>query len=755
MRWWPYLLIATLACRNRTEDLEPPQIEDPHPTEVFRPTRVPELDAPLRVRYHKIRSLVDDAARIEMRQGGLVIDMGTPDQHKHLPPWQQGEIGVIKRDGANAVVEIHGEVTYKVDVRDLPIESILVRAKSTKGRQPLKLFLDGTQAGERTLTPSWKAHRFRLDRALSPGFHRVKLELTGGRSHRMWLDWVYLRDGARTTPKTPSLNKVALRDHGTPTRALIGDPPRTYSLWTEIPPAGSLIFDFAGDQHAQFRVSVVADHGGRTLVFEKEAGPKYQEAIVDLSKWAGELVRLELVTEGKGIASWADPWIARPGRPPQRQIVDAERPRGLIMLVIDTARQDVFRVFHPESRVETPSFDALAQESVAFENAYTTAPWTKPSVATILTGFYPSTHGAQSEIAKLSPKLTLLSELLKQQGFTTAMFSANGYVSDYFGFAQGWDEYLNFPRQHQRTQAKDVFARALAWLKELPSNRPFFLYVQTIDPHVPYQTPSRYLSKYLTEPYQGPLGPVVSGTEVNEFNEGRLTMSETDRIFVRAMYDAEVSYHDTYMGRFIRDLRALDLLDNVILVVTNDHGEELFDHGKLDHGHSLYDELIRSPLLIRHPASFPAGRFEPPVSTIDIAPTVLELLGIQPPPNYQGRSLLAALQGAAPPAPSYAIAEHDDTLRSIRLGPYKLILSSEGDTELYDLRRDRGEQHNLARFRPVALRACETHLFEGLRIPRALERPNGMAASIQFRAGTAKPDRALLEHLRALGYFNN
>ncbi len=755
-RWLaPLALVVWGACDDPVDELDPPELEGAQSTQVFRPESPPPDDAPLRIRHHKIRSLVDDAARIEVRQYGLVIDMGTPDQHKFLPPWQGGAIGEVKRDGARAIAEVDAEVAYKIDVRDHPVGHVLVRAKAAKGRQTLLLYLDGKYVGARTLTSKWETERFTLDDELRPGFHDVRLALRGGSRHRMWLDWVYFRADDEKAPWEPQLDKVAVRRHGTPERALVGDPPRTYSLWTEVPEDGSLIFDYASDGETTFRISVNADRAKEVRVFEESGKPTYTQAKVDLKKWAGELVRLEFVTRGKGTASWGDPWIARPGRPPRARDVTAPPPRGVIVLVIDTIRQDAFPTFRPDSRVQMPAYDALAKESLVFENAYTTAPWTKPSVASILTGLYPSSHGAQSEEAKLTSKLTLLSEVLKASGFKTGLFSANGYVSDYFGFTQGWDDYVNFPRNKERTQADNVYARALEWVKSVPAGQRFFLYVQTVDPHVPYQTPGRHLSKYLKERYDGYLGSAVTGEELADYNEGKTKMSSADRSYLAAMYDAELSYHDEYMGKFVEDLRHFDLLDDTLLVVTNDHGEEIFDHGKLDHGQSLYDELIRAPMLIRHPQLVGVGRHAPPVSNVDLAPTIYDAMDVRPPADLQGRSLLPAAQGGVAPSPAFAVSERQDLQRSIRFGPYKLIVSSEGDTELYDLRKDRGERRNLARYRPVALRACETHLFEALRVPRALERPNGMAAVVRYEAEEAKIDRDLMEHLQALGYFND
>lgn len=749
-------LLALVACDDAIDELDPPDVEGAEGTVAFRPSGAPPEDAPIRVRNHKVRSLVDDAARVELRQRGLVIDLGTPDQHKFMPPWQRGTTGAVEVFEGRPALEVDGELILKFDVREKGVARLVVRARSIVGRQTLLVYVDGKHESTRRLGQTFKEHDISLDDALRPGFHEVRLALRGGRKHRMWLDYVYVPSGKKSGE--PPLSKVAVRKHGVARESLIGDPPRTYSLWTEVPENGKFIFDYASDGSTSFEVAAIIDRVGRRKLFESSGAPRFRESTVDLSKWAGELIRLELVTRGTGTASWGDPWIAKPGRPPTPPPPAKKRPRGVIVYVIDTMRQDAFKLFNPKSRVRTPAYDKLAEESVVFDNAYTTAPWTKPSVATILSGLYPSSHGAQTEEAKISSKLLLLSEILQARGFKTGLYSANGYVSDYFGFTQGWDDYVNFPRLKERTQADNVLPRAFEWLKGVPEEQPFFLYLQTIDPHVPYQTPGRHLSLYLRSGYKGALGKTgdaVTGYHLEDFNEGKLELTADDRRYLVRSYYAEITYHDEYFGKFIDELKHADLLDDVLLVVTNDHGEELFDHDKLDHGQSLYDELIRSPMLMRYPALLEPRRYKAPVSIVDIAPTVLDALGIPPPAHMQGRSLLHAARGGRPVAPAYAVAERQDGSRAIRFGPYKLILTAENDTELYDLRKDRGETKNLARYRPVALRACETHLFEALAIPRALDRPNGMNAVVRHEVERAKLDKDFLEHLQALGYFND
>ena len=151
-----------------------------------------------------------------------------------------------------------------------------------------------------------------------------------------------------------------------------------------------------------------------------------------------------------------------------------------------------------------------------------------------------------------------------------------------------------------------MFSDALAWL-DRHQDRPFFLYLQTIDPHVTYSPPLEHLRPYHPEPYDGPLGPSLDGFEQAAISQGKKPASAADVRWMRALYDGEISYHDEQLGRFLEALSATELLDQTLFIVTNDHGEEIADHGRHGHGHTLYQELIRSPLTIRYPPVFAPG----------------------------------------------------------------------------------------------------------------------------------------------------
>jgi arylsulfatase A-like enzyme len=160
----------------------------------------------------------------------------------------------------------------------------------------------------------------------------------------------------------------------------------------------------------------------------------------------------------------------------------------VVVLVVDTLRADKLRPFNPATRVKTPSVDRFASEGVVFELAQSPENWTKPAVASILTGLHPQTHQQKTGDAALPGSAVLLSEHLKDNGFATGSFIANGYVSDRFGFDQGWDDYSNYIREGGSTEAKDVFDAAGNWIEAHQEQR-FFAYIQTIDPHVPYDPP--------------------------------------------------------------------------------------------------------------------------------------------------------------------------------------------------------------------------------------------------------------------------
>jgi arylsulfatase A-like enzyme len=375
-------------------------------------------------------------------------------------------------------------------------------------------------------------------------------------------------------------------------------------------------------------------------------------------------------------------------------------------------------------------------------------------VASVLTGLHPTSHGAKESESRLSDDALLLSEHLSANGFATGSFIANGYVSDRFGFDQGWDHYTNFIRENENTDASNVFQEAGDWI-EANKDRRFFAYVQTIDPHVPYDPPSEYRRMYdSNEGYAGQVTPRGTPELLEEAKRGAVTFSDSDRARLLALHDGEISQHDFEMGRFIDRLKSMGVFENTIFVITSDHGEEFDEHGSWGHGHSVYQELIHVPLLVHGPG-VPASRVTETVSTLDIPATVLSSVGLPNLPASEGRDILGFTRGEVPPGPTVAFSDFLNDRRVIRAGRWKMVLRGINAT-LFDLQTDPTEQTELDRHdHAVAMRYLRIMIGQFL---GASDRRNWQDATqaegVRLESSGAEMDDTIRSQLRALGYAN-
>jgi arylsulfatase A-like enzyme len=302
----------------------------------------------------------------------------------------------------------------------------------------------------------------------------------------------------------------------------------------------------------------------------------------------------------------------------------------VILIVLDTLRADHLG-FYGYERDTSPHLDAFARDSVAFRYAFTAAPWTPPSVVTMLTGLYASTHGhippnsrkeAKRAMTRLSGDLVTLPRLLRERGYRTAAVSPNPWISPLFGFDRDFEifEYLH------KQAASEIRAAAVKVLEKLSSARqPFFLYLHFFDPHDPYAPP---------EPYRTMFPPSLQRAT---FAYDRKMLPDIRR------YDGEIRYLDDELGRLFAFLKEKGLYDEALIVIVGDHGEQFREHGHIHHGNALYNEEVHVPLFVRdHPSGRGPEVVEQVVSTVDIFPTVLAQLGIPPPRNRgPGFSLFA------------------------------------------------------------------------------------------------------------------
>ena len=544
-------------------------------------------------------------------------------------------------------------------------------------------------------------------------------------------------------------------------RRAIALPPSSHVDWfVETPERGTLVFGAASTTRGDGKLVVRVDRDGSAgAAHALELGEGWSDQQLGLRERPGQLVRLRFENGGRTAIALSDVRVVRTSN----DVVTIDQPaQNVVVLLIDTLRSSKVTAYYPKTRVKTPVIDRLARDGALFERSQSPENWTKPSVASVLTSLHPATHKTKEDASRLPKSALTLGEVYKKAGFKTASFIANGYVSNAFGFDQGWDHYTNYIRERRNTNASNVFGEAAGWIEKNKANR-FFVYIQTIDPHVPYDPPDKFLKMYDPEPYRGQVQNRRTHLMLDEAkkNPKKFKFTKRDKERIEALHDGEISYHDEHFGRFLKKLRELGLEDNTLLVVTSDHGEEFQEHGSWGHGHSVYQELLAVPLMFRWPGVIPGGlRIGPVVSTMDIGPTALAATGVAIPRQFEGRSLLGFMLGDWPHGPYVAFSDFLDHRRVIRGGDWKMIVRGNLSHVIFDLENDYWEREELdGRGHPIAQRYLRTLHGQFLGAP---DRGRWLAAST-IRSGTKKPalrrerqqmTPELCRQLVALGYIS-
>ncbi|MCA9602017.1 MAG: sulfatase, partial [Myxococcales bacterium] len=490
-------------------------------------------------------------------------------------------------------------------------------------------------------------------------------------------------------------------------------------------------------------VRVVADGGATVASGNVATGDAKPLAALDLGQAAGDIVRVAIEPTAGSVA------LDRLRiQTPEAPCAERAKPvKNVLVFLVDTLRADHLTVYNPKTPVRGAGMDALARGAAVFMRAHTHENWTKPSVASLLSGLFPWQHGATTGDAVLPESVDLLSERLQRKGFFTGAFIANGYASDKFGFKQGWATYRNYIREGRRTQANFVAADVLDWLDKRPKDKPFFLYVHTIDPHVPYIPPDELVKEYDPEPYSGPVNFLRDRTLLENIKVGKTRVNDRDKQRLEALYDAEITFHDGHMHSIFEGLKKRGLEDDTLVVLTADHGEELFDHGSVGHGHSVWEELLHIPLIVRLPGMTGAGlRTDAPVGHTDVAPTVFEALGFDVPADLPGRSLLASLS-CEDTTPRDVASGFMDGWRTLVAGDWKLVHRSVSKYALYDLANDPGETADVAFAHPIAVRYLRGQL--GLTLAATT---SSVSRAPTHRRQKTEIDAATKAQLEALGY---
>jgi len=387
---------------------------------------------------------------------------------------------------------------------------------------------------------------------------------------------------------------------------------------------------------------------------------------------------------------------------------------NLVLVSIDSLRARNLGCYG-YGRDTSPFLDELAREGVRFTNAFSTTSWTLPAHAALFTGLFDSAHGLVDNGLALGDEHLTLAELLGREGYETAGFFGGPYLHPTFGLGQGFDTYVDCSAtaresgervrvdarsEHSRSHADVTGPRTreavAAWARARDRGAPCFLFVHLWDVHYDYLAPPEYVERF-SPGYDGP----VDGRDV--MGEGvRADMPAEDLAHLVALYDAEIRFTDDVLRGILDDLRGLGMLDDAVVVVTADHGEEFFEHGGKGHQRTLFDEVLQVPLVVWAPSG-PSG-IEPAVvddqvRLVDLLPTLLELAGGEGALAVQGRSLVPLLEGGSlEPVPALAeLLVNDEDLRALRtLEAKRIVDARRSGAQVFDLAADPGEVEPLS-----------------------------------------------------------
>lgn len=439
----------------------------------------------------------------------------------------------------------------------------------------------------------------------------------------------------------------------------------------------------------------------------------------------------------------------------------------MVLIVMDTTRQDRLSIDGYE-RDTSPNLAELAAESTTYSRAYSPGGWTPSAHASLFTGLFPIGHQVTQENWRMGDHLTTLAEVFSEKGYETIGITENPMLNPRLNFEQGFSNYYEAWRESGGAE-NGAFHYFKESLDKRKKNRPFFMFVNLIEPHSPYNSSRQFYYEFVSD-----RSMKIEENMWPKFYSGEKIFTEKEIRHLNELYDAELLYTDYIVGGMAEELKSRGLWEDTVFIVTSDHGENIGDHGMMDHVCSLNESIIRIPLLIYYPKHFSPGiRHDYPVQLTDIFPTLLEIAGIDP-ARYpsQGESLIdRAPDDIAPVLSEYYYPEqvlegmnrkglikrdgkeipidrHKRRIRALIIKDMKLIWGSNGRHELYDLAKDPGEKNNLI----DAAEYSETSR-------ELLAMLDSMISKYDLKMGKARSvdkeelDKETLEKLKSLGYI--
>ncbi len=670
------------------------------------------------------------------RHGALWVDLGTKTATKHLSlgsrnAWRLGD--VVEGRGAATVLGRSASLDLPLDgalapaahpeVDETPGLAMAIEVHPLVENQRMTVLLNERPLANLVLAAGWSRRTFSLPTDLvRPGENRVRFYFrnTAGDIDDASAAISTVVVGPRARIKSPpegAEDRDFLRVSAPPAgdgdalsvrRANVSGGMTVRSgtalAYYFVPPQrGRLELEVSGQGAVSVAVSTDADHrAGRApaVLVDEPLRASGQSIRADLTGWGDTPVRLQIAVRGVGAeATVSSARIDAPRTIP----VDrrAREPRDVIIVTVEGMRQDALRVGR---RPSLPILDELLSESLVFERAYAPSPAAVPSHAAWLTSVAPPRH-LTVRGTFVATGQTLLPEALARGGYVRAQVTANADVNKARGLLQGVDSHTVLTDVVETASARAVVDEALSRLQDKPGR--WYLHANFNDPQAPYEPP-RELVRDTTGPPGSPL-PHLTHIWVGRVRLGKTVPTPEELTYMRRLYRGELQVVDEAVGELLHRLRRDKRLDAAIVVFMGVHGEEFFEHGGAGHARGLFEESLRVPLAIHAPELLAAGRVEVPVDLLDVAPTVVDLLGLPVPDAWQGRSLVPIIDDPQP-SPQAVGAFFGDGSRAVIVGQHKLVLGPGRKEQYTDLAQNPAEDVEQPSEPGIGLRIVRTAL---------------------------------------------
>jgi choline-sulfatase len=656
-------------------------------------------------------------------------------------------------------------------------ESLVIRIVAEGGNE-IKVKL-GDSEWSQPLAPAmeWQVYKFDLNLRESTFTRPMAIMPTNDLNAPVAIDYIELRP--RKTRFASATGRSVTGKQEDYRSAIFARAPSSITYEVSVPKNGVMRFatGIAFGKSLTFRV-LAGTANEQLFSRTTSAADLWEDGEIDLSRFAGTNQKITFRTESlapDAVGLWANPLIVSK---------DPKSRPNILVYVVCTLRPDHMSLYGYD-RDTTPYLKKLGSSAVVFDAAHAQAPWTKPSVSSLMTSLHAAAHGLVNDTDTIPKSATTLAEQLRSAGYVTASIVANPFAGRTSGLDRGFDYMLEYPVvQRNRTDTVDrgtdsaAINRAIFPWIERHRDEPFFLFVQSTDPHAPYRPPAdeeaRFANPAETATFNRDYGKLRDvrayggGATVTQA-EMRAKGVDVETYIKRAKerYDAEIAHNDKSIEDLIGKLKNVGALDNTLVVVASDHGEEFWEHGFGAHGHSVYSELIRVALVFWNPRLLPTPRrISEPVQLIDIMPTVLEMVDIKIPDGTQGQSLFPLLKGqpftrnapviasklALPKAKEGGGVPENLTDSFARIeGRWKFIYRAQAgrahlkQAELYDRNADPGDRNDLAPHQKETTGKLTHQVAEWVDVQKQIRKQLGPG-------GTSKIDARTLERLRSLGY---